>query len=186
MFRLPLRAVAPGVVPPPRRRTRFGGARYAHRAAPPPATIEDTGRVSGAAALSVERVVALLDRAPWEEPARKIPYVIITTQPWPEEWWRRTDRPGASTTRATERPLEIVALPRMPELAPPEEAPPLVAPSRSAQQARRGSGALRADRREDRDRAGSRRRGSLGRLALFVLGLVISLVAVETATRWRS
>src|SRR5204862_1792457 len=34
-------------------------------------------------------------RAPWGELERQLPYVTITTQPWPEEWWRASHRPVA-------------------------------------------------------------------------------------------
>src|SRR3954454_10546071 len=60
-----------------------------------------------------------LFRAPWGELERELPYVTITTQPWPEEWWRPAGRRMAAAAvgmadtaiaRATVIPSERVSL----------------------------------------------------------------------------
>jgi len=112
-------------------------------------------------------------RAPWTESKVRIPYVVITTQPWPTEWWRPPSE-RVATNGAVARPIEIVALPR--EEAPPAEAPR--APERIAEPVVRLPERARPSRQ--------RRRGMLTRLAIVAIGVVISLIAVETASRRRS
>ena len=136
-------------------------------------------------------------RAPWGELERALPYVTITTQPWPEEWWRPAARGlGAATSalaanaiaRATDRPSELlsasaVAVPieaaqaiAIAPLGEPESRPNAAPPSPDA-------GPGRTARRANRNEAP--RRGFLGRVALVAVGLVLSLIAVESATRRR-
>lgn len=58
--------------------------------------------------------------APWGEPTEALPLVVITTQPWPEEWWRPAARSAAQ--RATERPITVV-----PARVAPSPPPPMAA-----------------------------------------------------------
>jgi hypothetical protein len=136
-------------------------------------------------------------RAPWGELERELPYVTITTQPWPEEWWRPAARHIGSATattaanaiaRATDPPSErlsasAVAVPV--EAAPAIAIAPLVKPESQPPADRPSPGAAprRAARRPNRNEAP--RRGFLGRVALVAVGLVLSLIAVESASRRR-
>jgi hypothetical protein len=175
--------------------------------------------------------------APWGEPEHPIPYVVITTQPWPEEWWRpnpahdangspiKAARPASQLASAVDRvapvhangagsngtglngtaPLPVArqkvpfdvevipviraeatsqpTLPTTPIIRRDERAaarPEARVPAASAAPPRREVG------RERLATARARRRGMLTRLAIFAAGLVISLIAVETASRRRS
>jgi uncharacterized membrane protein len=143
-------------------------------------------------------------RAPWGELERKIPYVVITTQPWPHEWWRPATEQTSAAERATAHPVDILARPRAQAAAPfpdflPEHRSIIAAsagatasaapsPARTTAQtaqtarppkARQRGGAPRRD-------PAQRRRGLFARLAIVAVGLVISLIAVETASRRRS
>jgi hypothetical protein len=134
-------------------------------------------------------------RAPWGELERELPYVTITTQPWPEEWWtpaarRRTAATpalaGNAIARATELPSERVAAsvvavpidagPRISVAPNAEPEPHIDAPAPSAHRRRDGRRAVRNE---------APRRGFLGRVALVAVGLVLSLIAVESASRRR-
>jgi hypothetical protein len=151
-------------------------------------------------------------RAPWGELERQLPYVVITTQAWPEEWWRppgsraprRIDDADRSSTlvaaavaeatppighrmqdpiaRATDAPSErlaasVIAVPvdpirRIGITAIPKRSTTVGTPAPAR-------GRRRAPRREPA------RRGSLARLVLVAVGLVLSLIAVESASRRR-
>jgi hypothetical protein len=126
-------------------------------------------------------------RAPWGELERQIPYVTITTQPFPLEWWTPPAMRAAAVTRATELPASPDPAPRPfaiikievaddAEVAEPArlEPRPRPLPASAAQPGPRSVGRQR------------QRRGFLTRLALVAVGLVISLIAVETASRRRS
>ncbi len=132
-------------------------------------------------------------RAPWGELERELPYVTITTQPWPEEWWRpsaasartatRTSTAIAATAiaRATDTPSERIAASAVAipvDSARPIAIVPLVRPEPSIDMP-----APETPRTTARTEAP--RRGFLGRLALVAAGLVLSLIAVESASRRR-
>jgi hypothetical protein len=134
-------------------------------------------------------------RAPWGEIERELPYVTITTQPWPEEWWRPAARRTAVGTvdaaadaiaRATDTPTErmtrsAVAVPveaahsiAIKPIAKPEPAHETPAPETP-----------KAKRTPASARKQAPRRGGRGRLVVVAGGLVLSLIAVESASRRR-
>jgi hypothetical protein len=137
-------------------------------------------------------------KAPWGELERELPYVTITTQPWPEEWWRPAARQVARVStaavataataiaRATDTPSErlsasAVAVPidSAPQIAiSPTPTPPAVGQTSTTE-----TSTNRETRRATR--AEAPKRGILARLALVAAGLVLSLIAVESASRRR-
>jgi hypothetical protein len=134
-------------------------------------------------------------RAPWGELERELPYVTITTQPWPEEWWRPAARrmTAAAATlasnaiaRATDRPSERIGTSAV--AVPVDTTPAIaIAPLAASEAIRESATPDRIRNRDARrtDRGEAPRRGFLGRLALVAAGLVLSLIAVESATRRR-
>jgi len=240
VFRVPRRSSAPPVVAPPDRPT-WHGALTARPGSPPP-------RASHAAGAESDRLrVAPWESipAPWGEPENAVPYVVITTQAWPEEWWRpnakRVPRDGDGAAEFLEsRQSRLAAAGRLPESrfasgprlngtgpdgigeerTAPQQDRAEHSPSRlgvipvvrggarpasnddvaaatrlQEERARRWEAHVqsiadvRAQRNLERERltlVRSRRRGSLTRLAIFAAGLVISLIAVEAASRRRS
>jgi hypothetical protein len=171
-------------------------------------------------------------RAPWGELERQIPYVVITTQPWPTEWWRAPMHRAAAAQRATAQPADLLTrsgswdglaalataaaaapgraigvkvwdtpehttahdrsfAPEMmpaPEMTAPEMMPapdhaPTPEPVETPVAAPRIVSESRAVRRA---RAKENRRGLFTRLAIVAFGLIVSLIAVETATRRRA
>ncbi len=257
MFRVPRRTTAPSVVAPPDRPTWHGTL----TARPEPGSSHAPQAAIGVAASDRLRVAPWESiPAPWGEPDNPVPYVVITTHPWPEEWWRpnvvpvrREAEPGADLSesrlaaagrvtaiRAVGRVTATGALERItaarlngagpsgagsngaetggsrPRTASAQNGPsrigfvpvvrggatppahddslPVATPLRDDRASRREGriesvAEVRARRELERERlaeARARRRGMLTRLAIFAAGLVISLIAVETAARRRS
>jgi hypothetical protein len=137
-------------------------------------------------------------RAPWGEPEHADPSVTITTQLFPLAWWTAPGLRARPITRATSAPVDLVdrlvRIPIEPEYAPtdvPASEQELAAISRldvlevaaeartepRAHEPRRSGRAAR--------RSAQHRRGFAARLALVAVGLILSLIAVETATRRR-
>jgi hypothetical protein len=130
-------------------------------------------------------------RAPWGELERELPYVTITTQPWPEEWWRPSARAGTRASaavaataiaRATDRPSERVAASTV---AIPVDSTPHIAIAPLAQTTPDGDIPAPDTRSRRATRTEVPRRGFLARMALVAAGLVLSLIAVESASRRR-
>jgi hypothetical protein len=108
-------------------------------------------------------------RAPWGESESKNPFVVITTEPWPVEWWR-VPRTAPLSAAATSNPMAVAASP--------------------FPAARSRIVPLEVPQHADRPRARTRRRetprrGLLARIALVAFGLVVSLLAVESASKRR-
>ena len=237
VFRVPQRGTAQPVVAPPDRPTWHGTLVGQNRA-----TSRRGPRQTRTAPASDRLRVAPWESipAPWGEPENPIPYVVITTQPWPEEWWRpnavhdangspiKAARPASQLASAVDRVAPVhangagsngtglngsaplpVARQKVPfdvevipvdrgEPMPPTTTLPTTLRSTPRRGCRRPSGSSHAvDCRRsrhpsvevERERlatARTRRRGMLTRLAIFAAGLVISLIAVETASRRRS
>jgi hypothetical protein len=147
-------------------------------------------------------------RSPWGELERQIPYVVITTQPWPAEWWRPRPQREAAAMRATAQPMDLLArpaaqAPAQAAIQAPEApvgikvwdtpahttahdlgdaAEPLVTPAPSRPSSvSHNRAAVRRRARPQQDR-----RGLFARLAVLAVGLIVSLIAVETASRRRS
>ena len=205
MFRVPRRTSAAPVVAPPDRTTWHG----------PPTAKPETPL--GRAATPISAPQSAFDRiriAPWESfqapwgELEPIPYVVVTTQPWPEEWWRpngsgphtvaagphagtagpdtRSDGRNIASTRPVPRQIAVIPIER--GAAVPRAAPPVGerrAPDHPARRTAAATTNAAARRRRDAEARAARRRGTLTRLAIFAVGLVISLIAVETAARRR-
>jgi hypothetical protein len=169
--------------------------------------------------------------APWGEPQIQVPYVVITTQPWPEEWWRPNARrlprdgdpadlpesrlvathPNGTGSDGTARdggsadglpidhqgPSRIGVIPVVRGGVAPAghddglHDATLLREDRARRREVRMKSVARAQAQrrlegEQLAEARARRRGTLTRLAIFVVGLVISVIAVETASRRRS
>jgi hypothetical protein len=134
-------------------------------------------------------------RAPWGEVERQIPYVVITTQPWPMEWWRPPQSREAAARRASDQPADLLARPAA------QAAPPLLpeatvgirvwdTPAHTSAHEPVGMRVAPRKNTEPRStvrraRAQQKRRGLFTRLAVVAVGLIVSLIAVETATRRR-
>jgi hypothetical protein len=241
VFRVPRRTTAPPVAAPPDQPTWHGTLT---RTEPAPSRAP---RAASSIVPSDRLRVAPWESipAPWGEPENPVGYVVITTQPWPQEWWRpnakRVPRDGdAAAELKDSRGSRLAAASRLPEsrldtgpglngtgaegnpgkrtAARPDAAEhsasrigviPVVRggatpASRDDQatatrlhedRARRREARMqsiagvRAQHNLERERlalARSHRKGSLTRFAIFAVGLVISLVAVEAASRRRS
>ena len=118
----------------------------------------------------------------------RLPFVVITTQAWPEEWWR-APRNGAVQTApstAAQRAISVATIARPVETAPVITVAPMPAPTDMRQASHgprdRPHGAEPTDRLPGRRR---RSRGTFTRLAMLGLGLLVSIVAVEAASRRR-
>ncbi len=136
-------------------------------------------------------------RAPWGELEGGIPYVTITTQPFPLEWWTVPGLRSTAAAHAIADPIDLLFRPSNvlvepapePDLAveleqiavivePEEPAVERSTPELPTAEARRTRRTTRRSARE--------RRGLVTRMVLVAVGLVISLIAVETATRRRT
>ena len=154
MFRVSQRGSPPPVVAP-LDRTTWHGTLTARPEPAPARTLEapTNGTLSNRLRIAPWESVP----APWDEAENPVPYVVITTQPWPEEWWRAGPRDTPSNG-SKPHPLTVRQVPSGINVIP-----------------------VRA-----RPRARARRRGLFTRLAIFAVALLISLIAVETASRRRS
>jgi hypothetical protein len=150
---------------------------------------------TASASRSVLPAAAPSFRAPWGEIERELPYVTITTQPWPEEWWRpaaprqtiaTVEATADAIARATDTPSErltrsAVAVPveaaRSIAIKPIAKLEPLH--ETQAPETPQAKRTLASARKQPP------RRGILGRLVLVAAGLVLSLIAVESASRRR-
>lgn len=124
--------------------------------------------------------------APWGEPAEPFPWVVVSTRVWTDVW----PRVATAATRATERPVSVAARAMSPDpvssvagatvpfrasvAEPVTLAQEVVAAEPVASRAVASGPAVRAARP---------RRGFVARLAMFALGLLVSMVAVEAASR---
>ncbi len=150
--------------------------------------------------------------APWGE-LDPIPRVVIRTYPFPTRWWRAIG-PQTAAARATAPvapaviridpvpdeparvtiPIETSTAARTPATVATASAPGITgmtfaATSGAAPPLREMPAARAIDRGADEvdpRRSPQRRRSLIGRLALLAVGLVISLIAVESASRRRS
>ena len=201
MFRVPSRPTCSGAAAPPRlaygSRRRLVGVMYGRNGWQP------NGRpTSGTLAVADGPAV----RAPWGELEHQIPSVTISTQLFPFEWWTAPGLRSTVGARATAAPTELVTrptiIPILPE--PLEEVPAASEPVGAALTA-----AEPAERQAERDaperdapegdaperearrarsaarRSARQRRGLATRVALVAIGLILSLIAVESATRRR-
>jgi len=236
VFRVPQRGTTLPVVAPPDRPTWHGT--LTARPEPGPARIPQAA-TNGAASDRLHVAPWESFPAPWGEPENPIPYVLITTQAWPEEWWRpstmrartdirsATDLPesrldaavnrvaagheydagpdGAGLNGSTARPtngqhgpsrIGVIPVVRGGAMPTARDVPATASTLLQDDRAKRreshvqAAAEVRAQRADlERERlalARSRRKGTLARLAIFAVGLVISLIAVETASRRRS
>ena len=191
VFRVLARATGLLVIAPPERvPTRL------------PASRRVDGRASGQPGATAHRKplaaqLTPLAMAPWGEPARSVPYVVITTQAWPHEWWRPADRVA---TVSAARPISVVAARRAPggSIVPVIPAKDLPASSVAGAPtdgdhavAERAAAALGmappaaspAAHTSLAHGRGRSQRGLMRRVAILVIGLVVSIVAAETAYR---
>ena len=192
MFRVPARPTISGATAPPRlaygSRRRLVGVMHGRNGwLPNGSSPSGTGSNPGQSAF----------RAPWGELEVGIPYVTITTQPFPLEWWTA---PGLRTTaaaHATADPIDLLYRPSgilvEPALEPalPVELEQVLVIAEPEEPAVDGfttdwpTAEARRARRTAR-RSARQRRGLATRMFLVAVGLVISLIAVETATRRRT
>lgn len=158
MFRVLERATGLLVIAPPERTTR------PRRSAP---------AANGRLAIPIEPVPAAPMLAPWGEPAEPFPWVVVSTRLWTDAW-PGMGRADVAQARAVERPIDIVARPATPPPPAPVQTrtpPVLVAHDPTSVPVPRLRGAPRP------------RRGFVARVALLAIALLVSLVAVEAATR---
>lgn len=214
MFRVPLRSSSMGASALPRpsydTRRRLVGVMHGSNTW----SVNSPARPSGGTAHVPSAPTAPLQaepafRAPWGELERQIPYVTITTQPFPLEWWTPPGMRAAAVTRATALPVDLVSRPTptfqelpeapnawlatepgaspVPTVSKPIAAEPMAAEAKTADPmpAMTDVVATRRPRTAPASREQRQRRGFVTRLAVLAIGLVISLIAVETATRRR-
>lgn len=197
VFRVPSRSASQGVAaiprPPYDARRRMVGVMHGRNG----------WSLNGPARTSIGTPKATAEpafRAPWGELEQQIPYVTITTRPFPLEWWHPRPAFDSAIARASAMPMDsvtpaapVVQRDLMPLFEIRQPAPAAAPGVRRAidQEASFGQpSAYRADDRQARPATQAkgrrrRRRGLAARLAVVALGLLISLLAVESATRRR-
>jgi len=202
VFRVPSRPTISGAVAPPRlaygSRRRLVGVMHGRNGWLPNGRAFPTSETSYA-------VDGPAFRAPWGELEHEIPYVTITTQLFPLAWWTAPSLRATATAWATADPIDILYRPVKPVFDPAPASvetpdpgqrqdvmaaePVTVAPV-AAELAIGVAPPPRpaADRRRARratHRTAQARRGLVARLVVVAVGLIISLIAVESATRRR-
>lgn len=191
MFRVPARPTYSGATAPPRlaygSRRRLVGVMYGRNGWQP------NGQATSNTASNDDGTPF---PAPWGELEHPIPSVTVTTQLFPLEWWTAPGLRRTAVARATADPIELLArrssIPILPEPRPlvaeatePDVGAPLaIEPTdRPAPREWPEHGARRT--RSTTRRSAHQRRGLVTRMALVAIGLILSLIAVETATRRR-
>lgn len=203
MFRVPSRPTFSGAAAPPRlaygSRRRLVGVMHGRN-----------GWLPNGRALSASEAAWTLDEpafgAPWGELEHEIPYVTITTQLFPLAWWTAPGLRATAVAPAIADPIDLLyrptSIPFEPSPVParttepelrhviPEPADPVpVAPDADEPAIHPAPTDLAAPEPQRTRRATRRsaheRRGLVARAVLVAVGLIISLIAVETATRRR-
>jgi hypothetical protein len=160
----------------------------------PPAAPGPAGQIRPPVAIPVARAPARAISVPWGEPDEGLPLVSVATWAWPESWplpprrgsvappaipvpvgGNATSGPGSAGVSTGAIPVSTFAT--SDRSAAPERPPAWLTAGAGA--VSRRSGSTRAPRRRQHER----RRGTATRVALLVLGFVVSLIAAEVVGR---